>query len=173
MALITDLPASTSVASSDVFVKDTGRTTQKITAPNMASGLINQLPSAVPVNKGGTGQIGQTAQVTYTPTIKDGSGTDITTVTVVSAAYKEWGMLKLVGGRFQLNASQTGLAIALPDSFNVPSGGTQVMGLLIHPGGTVSHLRVRTLGLSAYNNGGSEQVYTSGLYAFWAVVLSV
>lgn len=40
MALIPDLPASTSVASTDVFVKDTGSTTQKITAPNLANELV-------------------------------------------------------------------------------------------------------------------------------------
>lgn len=35
MALITDLPASSSVASTDLFVKDTGSATQKITAANL------------------------------------------------------------------------------------------------------------------------------------------
>lgn len=40
MALITDLPASSSVASTDLFVKDTGSATQKITAANLfPSGL--------------------------------------------------------------------------------------------------------------------------------------
>ena len=39
MALITDLPAATTVASTDVFLKDTGSATQKITAANLAAGL--------------------------------------------------------------------------------------------------------------------------------------
>lgn len=40
MALITDLPASSSVASTDLFVKDTGSATQKITAADLfPSGL--------------------------------------------------------------------------------------------------------------------------------------
>lgn len=39
MALITDLPASTTIATTDVFVKDTGSATQKITAPDLASQL--------------------------------------------------------------------------------------------------------------------------------------
>lgn len=40
MALITDLPASTTVASTDVFIKDTGSATQKITGANAADGLL-------------------------------------------------------------------------------------------------------------------------------------
>lgn len=39
MALITDLPASSSVATTDLFVKDTGSATQKITASNLAAQL--------------------------------------------------------------------------------------------------------------------------------------
>ena len=40
MALIPDLPEATTVASTDVFIKDTGAQTQKITAPNLANQLV-------------------------------------------------------------------------------------------------------------------------------------
>lgn len=43
MALITDLPAATTVTSTDVFVKDTGSTTQKITASDLATELGKQI----------------------------------------------------------------------------------------------------------------------------------
>lgn len=52
MALIPDLPASASLASTDVFAKDTGSTTQKITAENLAKGLASILPinyTSVPI----------------------------------------------------------------------------------------------------------------------------
>lgn len=39
MALITDLPASSSLAGTDLLVKDTGSVTQKITASNLAAAL--------------------------------------------------------------------------------------------------------------------------------------
>lgn len=55
MATIPELPASTSLASTDLFIKSQGGETQKITAPDLASGLMNQLPTAVPIGKGGTG----------------------------------------------------------------------------------------------------------------------
>lgn len=40
MALITDLPASTTISSTDLFVKDTGSATQKITGQNTADQLL-------------------------------------------------------------------------------------------------------------------------------------
>ncbi len=43
MALITDLPASSSLAGTDLLVKDTGSATQKITATNLAAQLGNGL----------------------------------------------------------------------------------------------------------------------------------
>ena len=39
MALITDLPSTSSVASADLFVKDTGTVTQKIAASDLAAAL--------------------------------------------------------------------------------------------------------------------------------------
>lgn len=41
MALIPDLPAATTAVSTDVFVKDTGSATQKLTAENLRKSLIS------------------------------------------------------------------------------------------------------------------------------------
>ena len=40
MALITDLPAAATVASTDVFIKDTGSATNKITGTDLATQLL-------------------------------------------------------------------------------------------------------------------------------------
>lgn len=170
MALIPDLPASTSVASTDVFVKDTGSATQKITAPNLANGLFSAATSPLAINKGGTGQTGQTAQQSYTPTVK--IGTTAQTVSSLSAYYKSWGLMKLIGGRFNLTTTGTGpLIISLPTGLTVPTSAVQPMGVLIAPDQKAYHIRVAAEGLSAMDNGGSSVAWATGLYCFWVVVM--
>lgn len=70
MALIPDLPASSSVASTDAFVKDTGSATQKITAPNLANGLVAMAVGSAawldaPTNKLNLRRFGQLRQLTF------------------------------------------------------------------------------------------------------------
>lgn len=45
MPLIPDLPASSTVAATDVFIKDTGSVSEKITAPDLANALLEQTNS--------------------------------------------------------------------------------------------------------------------------------
>lgn len=52
MALITDLPASTTLASTDVLIKDTGSVTQKITAANLQSGILEPVAPLLYNNAG-------------------------------------------------------------------------------------------------------------------------
>lgn len=170
MALIPDLPASTTVASTDVFIKDTGSATNKITAPNLANGLFSAATLPLDINKGGTGQTGQTAQQSYTPTVKIGTTTP--TVSSLSAYYKSWGLMKLIGGRFNLTTTGTGqLIISLPTGFTVPTSSIQPMGILIAPDQKAYHIRVTADGLAAMSNGGSNVTWATGLYCFWAVVM--
>lgn len=172
MALIPDLPASTSVASTDVFVKDTGSATQKITAPNLADGLFLAATSPLAINKGGSGQTGQTAQTSWTPTITIGSSP--VTTSSVSASYKSWGLMKLLGGRFSLDSAGTGvLNITLPTGFAFPSQGVQAMGVLIAPDQKAYHIRIASSGLAALSNGGSNVAWTTGFYAFTVVCMAM
>ena len=126
--------------------------------------------SAVTIAQGGTGQTGQTAQQSYTPTVK--IGTTKPTVSSLSAYYKSWGLMKLIGGRFNLTTTGTGsLIISLPTEFTVPTSSAQSMGILIAPDQKVYHIRVTSDGLAAMSNGGSNVAWTTGYYCFWAVVM--
>ena len=124
----------------------------------------------IPISKGGTGQTGQTAQQSYTPTVK--IGTTAQTVSSLSAYYKSWGLMKLIGGRFNLTTTGTGsLIISLPTGFTVPTSAVQPMGVLIAPDQKVYHIRVAAEGLAAMSNGGSNVAWATGYYCFWAVVM--
>lgn len=126
--------------------------------------------SAVTIAQGGTGQTGQTAQQSYTPTVK--IGTTAQTVSSLSAYYKSWGLMKLIGGRFNLTTTGTGsLIISLPAGFTVPTSSAQPMGILIAPDQKAYHIRVTSDGLAAMSNGGSSVAWTAGYYCFWAVVM--
>ena len=125
---------------------------------------------AVTIAQGGTGQTGQTAQQSYTPTVK--IGTTAQTVSSLSAYYKSWGLMKLIGGRFNLTTTGTGqLIISLPTGFTVPTSAVQPMGILIAPDQKAYHIRVTANGLAAMSNGGSNVAWATGLYCFWAVVM--
>ena len=130
----------------------------------------NWAGTTIPVSKGGTGQTGQTAQQSYTPTVKIGTTTP--TVSSLSAYYKSWGLMKLIGGRFNLTTTGTGsLIISLPAGFTVPTSAVQPMGILIAPDQKAYHIRVTADGLAAMSNGGSNVAWTAGYYCFWAVVM--
>lgn len=130
----------------------------------------NWAGTTIPVSKGGTGQTGQTAQQSYTPTVK--IGTTAQTVASLSAYYKSWGLMKLIGGRFNLTTTGTGsLIISLPTDFTVPTSSAQPMGILIAPDQKVYHIRVTADGLAAMSNGGSSVAWATGYYCFWAVVM--
>ena len=120
--------------------------------------------------QGGTGQTGQTAQQSYTPTVK--IGTTAQTVASLSAYYKSWGLMKLIGGRFNLTTTGTGqLIISLPTGFTVPTSSAQPMGILIAPDQKAYHIRVTSNGLAALSNGGSNVAWATGYYCFWVVVM--
>lgn len=137
---------------------------------NSANYNILTSKSPVTIAQGGTGQTGQTAQQSYTPTVKIGSTAQ--TVASLSAYYKSWGLMKLIGGRFNLTTTGTGqLIISLPTGFTVPTSAVQPMGILIAPDQKAYHIRVTADGLSAMSNGGSSVAWTTGLYCFWAVVM--
>lgn len=124
----------------------------------------------VTIARGGTGQTGQTAQQSYTPTVK--IGTTAQTVSSLSAYYKSWGLMKLIGGRFNLTTTGTGqLIISLPTGFTVPTSAVQPMGILIAPDQKAYHIRVTADGLAAMSNGGSSVAWATGYYCFWAVVM--
>lgn len=124
----------------------------------------------ITIAQGGTGQTGQTAQQSYTPTVK--IGTTAQTVASLSAYYKSWGLMKLIGGRFNLTTTGTGqLIISLPAGFTVPTSAVQPMGIVIAPDQKVYHIRVAANGLAAMSNGGSNVAWATGLYCFWAVVM--
>lgn len=124
----------------------------------------------ITIAQGGTGQTGQTAQQSYTPTVKIGTTTP--TVSSLSAYYKSWGLMKLIGGRFNLTTTGTGqLKISLPTGFTVPTSAVQPMGILIAPDQKAYHIRVTADGLAAMSNGGSNVAWTTGYYCFWAVVM--
>lgn len=124
----------------------------------------------ITIAQGGTGQTGQTAQQSYTPTVKIGTTTP--TVSSRSAYYKSWGLMKLIGGRFNLTTTGTGqLIISLPTGFTVPTLAVQPMGILIAPDQKAYHIRVAADGLVAMSNGGSNVAWTTGYYCFWAVVM--
>lgn len=126
--------------------------------------------SAVTIAQGGTGQTGQTAQQSYTPTVKIGSTAQ--TVSSLSAYYKSWGLMKLIGGRFNLTTTGTGqLIISLPTGFTVPTSAVQPMGILIAPDQKAYHIRVSADGLAAMSNGGGNVAWATGYYCFWAVVM--
>ena len=137
---------------------------------NSANYNILTSKSPVTIAQGGTGQTGQTAQQSYTPTVK--IGTTAQTVASLSAYYKSWGLMKLIGGRFNLTTTGTGqLIISLPTGFTVPTSSVQPMGILIAPDQKVYHIRVAADGLAAMSNGGSNVAWTTGYYCFWAVVM--
>lgn len=137
---------------------------------NSANYNILTSKSPVTIAQGGTGQTGQTAQQSYTPTVK--IGTTAQTVSSLSAYYKSWGLMKLIGGRFNLTTTGTGaLIISLPAGFTVPTSAVQPMGILIAPDQKAYHIRVTADGLSALSNGGSNVAWTTGYYCFWAVVM--
>lgn len=137
---------------------------------NSANYNILTSKNAVTVAQGGTGQTGQTAQQSYTPTVK--IGTTAQTVSSLSAYYTSWGLMKLIGGRFNLTTTGTGqLIISLPAGFTVPTSAVQPMGILIAPTQKAYHIRVAADGLAAMNNGGSNVAWATGYYCFWAVVM--
>lgn len=172
MALIPDLPAATTVASTDVFIKDTGSATNKITAPNLANGLFGAATSPLAINKGGSGQAGQTAQTSWVPTITISSSP--VTISSVSALYKSWGLMKLLGGRFSLESAGTGsLNITLPTGFAFPSQGVQAMGVLIDPNQKAYHIRISSSGLVALSNGGGNVAWPTGYYVFTVVCMAM
>lgn len=152
-----------------------------VSTANAALDAVNNIPDAsttekglvqfpVTITQGGTGQTGQTAQQSYTPTVKIGSTAP--TVASLSAYYKSWGLMKLIGGRFNLTTAGTGqLIISLPTGFTVPTSAVQPMGVLIAPDQKCYHIRVASNGLAAMNNGGSNVAWTTGFYCFWAVVM--
>ena len=126
--------------------------------------------SPVTIAQGGTGQTGQTAQQSYTPTVK--IGTTAQTVSSLSAYYKSWGLMKLIGGRFNLTTTGTGqLIISLPTGFTVPTSAVQPMGIVIAPDQKAYHIRVTADGLAALSNGGGNVAWATGYYCFWAVVM--
>lgn len=137
---------------------------------NSANYNILTSKSPVTIAQGGTGQTGQTAQQSYTPTVK--IGTTAQTVSSLSAYYKSWGLMKLIGGRFNLTTTGTGqLIISLPAGFTVPTSAVQPMGILIAPDQKAYHIRVTADGLAAMSNGGSNVAWATGYYCFWAVVM--
>ena len=141
-----------------------------VNADRTSNATYNILTSKSPVTiaQGGTGQTGQTAQQSYTPTVK--IGTTAQTVSSLSAYYKSWGLMKLIGGRFNLTTTGTGqLIISLPTGFTVPTSAVQPMGILIAPDQKVYHIRVTADGLAAMGNGGSNVAWTTGYYCFWVV----
>lgn len=152
-----------------------------VSTANSALDAVNNIPDAsttekglvqfpVTIAQGGTGQTGQTAQQSYTPTVK--IGTTAQTVSSLSAYYKSWGLMKLIGGRFNLTTTGTGqLIISLPTGFTVPTSAVQPMGILIAPDQKCYQIRVASNGLAAMNNGGSNVAWTTGFYCFWAVVM--
>jgi len=143
-----------------------------VTVGRTNSANYNILTSKTPVTiaQGGTGQTGQTAQQSYTPTVKIGTTTP--TVSSLSAYYKSWGLMKLIGGRFNLTTTGTGqLIISLPTGFTVPTSAVQPMGILIAPDQKAYHIRVTADGLAAMSNGGSSVAWATGYYCFWAVVM--
>ena len=143
-----------------------------VDADRTSNATYNILTSKSPVTiaQGGTGQTGQTAQQSYTPTVK--IGTTAQTVSSLSAYYKSWGLMKLIGGRFNLTTTGTGqLVISLPTGFTVPTSAVQPMGVLIAPDQKVYHIRVAAEGLAAMSNGGGSVAWTTGYYCFWAVVM--
>lgn len=137
-----------------------------------AWGEILDSRNAVTIAQGGTGQTGQTAQQSWTPTITIGSSS--ATVSSVTGYYKRWGMAILLGGRFNLTATGTGeLNISLPSGLTVPTASTQVMGILIDPNQKAYHMRATSNGLTAYTNGGGSITLPTGYYTYWAIVFSV
>lgn len=152
-----------------------------VSTANAALDAVNNIPDAstsekglvqfpITIGQGGTGQTGQTAQQSYTPTVKIGSTAQ--TVASLNAYYKSWGLMKLIGGRFNLTTTGTGqLIISLPTGFTVPTSSVQPMGVLIAPDQKVYQIRVAANGLAAMNNGGSNVAWTTGFYCFWAVVM--
>lgn len=181
-AVATANTASTN-ASAAVSTANTASTNASaaVSTANAALDAVNNIPDAsttekglvqfpVTIAQGGTGQTGQTAQQSYTPTVKIGSTAP--TVASLSAYYKSWGLMKLIGGRFNLTTTGTGqLIISLPTGFTVPTSAVQPMGILIAPDQKCYHIRVASNGLAAMSNGGSNVAWTTGLYCFWAVVM--
>ena len=152
-----------------------------VSTANAALDAVNNIPDAstsekglvqfpVTIAQGGTGQTGQTAQQSYTPAVKIGSTAQ--TVASLNAYYKSWGLMKLIGGRFNLTTTGTGqLIISLPTGFTVPTSAVQPMGVLIAPNQKVYQIRVAADGLAAMNNGGSNVAWTTGFYCFWVIVM--
>lgn len=152
-----------------------------VNTANAALNAVNNIPDAstsekglvqfpVTIGQGGTGQTGQTAQQSYTPTVKIGSTAQ--TVASLSAYYKSWGLMKLIGGRFNLTTTGTGqLIISLPTGLTVPTSAVQPMGVLIAPDQKAYQIRVAANGLAAMSNGGSNVAWVTGFYCFWVVVM--
>ena len=181
-AVATANTASTN-ASAAVSTANTASTNASaaVSTANAALNAVNNIPDAsttekglvqfpITIAQGGTGQTGQTAQQSYTPTVKIGTTTP--TVSSLSAYYKSWGLMKLIGGRFNLTTNGTGqLIISLPTGFTVPTSAVQPMGILIAPAQKAYHIRVAADGLVAMSNGGSNVAWATGYYCFWAVVM--
>ena len=139
MALITDLPASTTVASTDVFVKDTGSATQKITAPNLA----NQMAGHI-----------STATSAYTPTVTLSSGA---TADNIVATYRSYGKIYIVSGRFRVtSATNANASISYPNSINVSVGGASPVGLLFKNDGRAYPIRATDGYFTAIDIGGNN-----------------